>query len=99
MPKLADIIGQSVYVRSFVLDQNKAILVKILDVEAGGIWIEWQQKTEEILAILQTASTPVTPIFFLPYAQILWTHALLDTPALSEKAFGVGGPDLPPKGK
>ena len=97
MPKLTDIIGQSVYVRSDVLNTNKTILVKILDVDVGGIWIEWQEKTEEILAILQAASAPVTPIFFLPYAQILWTHALLDSPALSEKAFGVDGPDPPPK--
>jgi hypothetical protein len=97
MSKLTAIIGQSVYMRSQILDENKPVLVKILGVEVGGIWIEWQQKTEEILAALQLSSASKTPIFFLPYAHIQWINALLDSPALSEKAFGVGDSDPPPK--
>lgn len=89
MPKLTDIIGQSVLIKSRVLDDNKAVLVKLIDVENGGIWIESQPKTDELLEFLGVSAAPKTPIFFLPFAQIAWLQSWLEIQSLSEKSFGV----------
>jgi len=98
MPQLTSLVGRSVFVRSHVLDEEKPVLVKIVDVEESGLWIEWQAKTDEILQLLNVQTAPRTPIFFLPFAQIAWLHAWLEMPSLSEKGFGVDAPDQPPKG-
>lgn len=63
--------------------------VKLLNVEANGIWVEEQTLTERFLAKLDLPAFPKVITVFYPYAAI---HAILgNLPglSLSEKAFDV----------
>jgi hypothetical protein len=89
MPKLADYVGQTLLIRCIPIDEERPTVVKLIDVEAGGIWIESQKVTDHWLAELKIASSPKTLVWFLPYAKISWILGSEDYPALSEKALGV----------
>jgi hypothetical protein len=92
MPKLTDYVGQTILIRSIPIDEEKPTVVKLIDVEAGGIWIESQKITDHWLAELKVASAPKTFVWFLPYAKLSWILGSEDYPALSEKALGLGPP-------
>jgi hypothetical protein len=82
-------VGERILVRSDVLHAEPIMVVTLRGVEYGGIWIESQEMTNELLNRLGAQSAPRTPVFFLPFAQIHYMMAALDMPALGEKAFGV----------
>jgi hypothetical protein len=92
MPKLSDYVGQTVLIRSIPVDEQRPTVVKLVDVEAGGIWIESQDLTDHWLAELKVTSSPKTLVWFLPYAKISWIMGSEDYPALSEKALGLKQP-------
>ena len=46
MPKLSDSIGHTILLRSIPVDEQKPTVVKLIDVETGGIWIESQDLTD-----------------------------------------------------
>lgn len=90
MVTLADLVEQSVLIRSLVLDEQNPVFVKLLSVENGnGVWIESQKTTDHWLAMFKVTATPKTPVFFVPFSQIAWIMSFADYPALSEKSFGV----------
>jgi hypothetical protein len=97
MPSLKECVGNDILIRATCLD-DKPVFVKLIEVEAGGIWIESQVKTNEILKYLNAASAPRTPVFFLPFAAIAWISYWIEGPALSEESFGVVDPDQDQKG-
>lgn len=92
MPKLTDYVGRTVLIRSIPIDEDKPTVVKLVDVDAGGIWIESQKTTDHWLAELKITSSPRTLVWFLPYAKISWILGSEDYPALSEKALGIEPP-------
>jgi hypothetical protein len=65
------------------------IKVKLLGVEAGGLWIESQAITNAVPQTFEVASSPRTPVFFLPYHEIAVVFHYLPERALDEKAFGL----------
>ena len=63
--------------------------LKLLGVEAGGIWVESQYLTNFLLTQLGAASAPKTPVFFVPYSRIFFVFHGEGRTALNEEAFGV----------
>lgn len=61
----------------------------IRGVEGGGVWIESQALTNQVLAKLNLPSAPKTPIFFLAFHEMRFVWYAEDVPALNEGAFGV----------
>lgn len=92
MPKLSDSIGHTILLRSIPVDEQKPTVVKLIDVETGGIWIESQDLTDHWLGQVKVATSPKTLVWFVPYAKISWIMGSEDYPALSEKALGLERP-------
>lgn len=88
--KLEDLVGGSILVqmpRSG--DEARLWRMKLLGVEAGGIWVESQDITNRILQTVGVTSATRTPIVFLPYHQISLAMTSIPETALDEKAFGL----------
>jgi hypothetical protein len=89
MPSLEGLVGQTIVIRSEVLDVNLPAIVKLLAVENAGVWVESPKATEHYLSEFKRQTSPKTPVWFVPFAQIAWIMSSEDYPALSEKGFGV----------
>lgn len=86
---LSEFIGQEIGMLIPRIHQVKIQRIKLLGVEFGGVWIESQALTNDILRALGVPASPKTLVFFLPYHEI--TFAMVGVPgvALDEKSFGV----------
>lgn len=92
MPRLSEFEGQEI---NLVITDAKsvrglrALTVKLLNVDDGGIWVEDQNLMQSVLQELSLPAAPSSVAVFYTYAAI---HAILATIpglTLSEKAFGV----------
>lgn len=68
---------------------TKPVVVKLHGVEAGGLWLESQQATNDMLTKIGVQASPKTFVLFVPYHQISVVFATLDSPSLNETAFDV----------
>ncbi len=89
MSKLDKLIGQTIYAVVPLLHETEIQQLKLHDVEWGGLWVESQAFINAMLSKLGAQAAPRTPLFFLPYHQIKFAISPVDSPALSEKSFGV----------
>jgi hypothetical protein len=87
--QLSDFVGQTLGFIIPGIHPTTIQRVKILGVEAGGVWIQSQTLTNAVLEKFGAASAPKTMVFFLPYHAISVGFASIEEPALNEKAFGV----------
>jgi|HubBroStandDraft_2_1064218.scaffolds.fasta_scaffold291696_1 hypothetical protein len=62
---------------------------KLHGVEAGGLWLESQELTDNILKALGIATAPKTVALFVPYHHVQFVVGLVDQSSLSEKALGL----------
>lgn len=89
MTTLIDLVGKRILIRlSFQDDPERFQTVLLRNVEQGGIWLESQNLTDSFIGKGKTAS-PVTPLVFVPYPQIVWILVLQDVPSVSVSALGV----------
>lgn len=63
--------------------------VKLLGVEAGGVWIESQMMIDKVYSTVGRVSSERSPAFFFPYHQIEFAMVSIPGVALNEVAFGV----------
>ncbi len=87
--QLSECIGQQIGIFAPRLHAGKFLEVKLHGVEAGGIWIESQGLTNEVLETMGLSSAPRTLVLFLPYHEIGYVLKTIPGAALNEKAFGV----------
>jgi hypothetical protein len=66
--QLSEHVGQQIIINAQPLGGLQQ--VKLLGVEAGGVWIESQEITNQFLVHFKIATAPNTFVFFLPYGQI-----------------------------
>ena len=71
-------IGEIVIVRIPLLDDG-LLLIKLLGVEASGIWIESQSFTDRLMEKFRCTSSRTTPIVFVPYDKLDFIIASLDS--------------------
>lgn len=86
---LSDFVGLHIQIMAPDLHSEQIEIVKLLGVEAGGIWIESQMLTEDMLRRHNAAAMPMTIGFFLPYNKISFICAATEGISLDEKAFGL----------
>ena len=89
MRTLQNMIGEVIITRIPVLDADGLTLVKLLAIEAHGIWVESQDFTDELMQKFQVSSSRTTPIVFVPFHKIDFIIGSLDSLSLSEPAFGL----------
>jgi hypothetical protein len=82
-------IGESIFARVPIIDPNKPTLLKLHGVETGGVWIEYEAFTQEILSESGAVEAPRTPVVFLSLDKIDFVVGFVESTVLSEKAFGV----------
>jgi len=89
MMQLSDYIGQEIVLFIPALHTTDFQKVRLLGVEAGGVWIESQTLINIILKNAGIASAPKSLAFFYPYHELRFGFVGIGGPALNEKAFGV----------
>jgi hypothetical protein len=87
--QLSDYVGRDLVVLIPRLDPKVERKVRLHGAEAGGIWIESQQLTNELLSRIGVSIAPKTMIFFFPYAELVYAMTSIDQPALNETTLGV----------
>jgi hypothetical protein len=87
--QLADYVGQEIVMAIPFIHPIKFQRVKLLSVEAGGIWVESQTLINMVLKASATATAPGTLAFFFPYHEVKFGFVGIEGPALNEEAFGV----------
>ena len=85
--QLSDYIGTTLDIMIPWIDPTFAQSVKLLGVEAGGIWVESQTLTNHALKVIGQTSAPKSLAFFFPYHAVQSAFAAIEGPALDEKAF------------
>ena len=86
-------IGKEIIVLIPFIEPDHYQRVKLVGVEAGGIWIESQTMIDKVFSAVGEAASERTPIFFFPYHQIEFAMVPRDGVALNELAFGVASHD------
>ncbi|MGB9233965.1 MAG: hypothetical protein WCC04_06095 [Terriglobales bacterium] len=89
MIQLSDYIGQEIVLMIPTIDPVNLQKVKLLGVEAGGVWIESQTLINHILKRVGSATAPRSIAFLYPYHELRFGFVGIAGPALNEKAFGV----------
>ena len=87
--ELKSLVGENVLALIPRIDASVYQKVKLLGVESGGIWIESQHTTNQLLRFLGVQTAPKTLVIFFPYHEVAFVLSRLDVPSLDEKAFGV----------
>jgi len=85
--QLSDFIDKSIIVSVTALGGVKEVTLR--GVEAGGIWIESQEATNQLLTHFKTATSPNIFVFFVPYQKIEMITVPIPKVGLNEKAFDV----------
>lgn len=84
------LIGKHVLIASNAMgDATKLHNVILRGVESGGIWIESEELTADLLKMLKINVASKTSVFFLPYHRIALAISSIDRVALSESALGL----------
>lgn len=87
--QLSDYVGQQITILIPRMDEVKFQEATLHGVEVGGIWVEIQNYTNELLSKHNIQATPQTAVFFFPYHEIAYGVGSIPIPGLNEKAFGV----------
>jgi hypothetical protein len=94
MPNLAELKNKEVViqlVRPLLEAKSSVVKTYILDIEASGIWIEGSDLAEYLQKHLNSPLQR-TPVFFVPFSQIIWIYSSADHPYLSVKSLGLDTP-------
>lgn len=86
---LRSLVGETIIIRSSVLDPNDMTRVRLHRVESEGIWIESQAFTDEVMERCNTATSVSTLVQFIPFARIDYIVGSVRAVSLSERAFGL----------
>ena len=87
--QLSDFIGDSIFIVVPMIHKTELKEVKLVGVEAGGIWIESQEAINVILQSSGASAARNTPVLFLPYHQISLALTVRPGLSLDETAFGL----------
>jgi len=86
---LKDLVGKLVVMRVPALDRNDHVYVKLLRLEAAGLWVESHAYNQAMLDKYDLPSSASTLVLFLPYNSITYVVSSIQTIVLSEAALGL----------
>lgn len=87
---LKSFVGQPVVVQTRLLGKRMVLTLRAVD--RDGLIFEWPAFTEAVLKLNAAQASPTTPLFFVPFWQVVYVAALGELVSLSEEAFGIVGP-------
>jgi hypothetical protein len=89
---LEKLVGQAIIAKIPQLNSEVPLMYRLVALEHGGLWLESQDLTNQMLEFVSRPSSPKTLLLFVPLAQVAYILDSGDYPALSEKAFGLKAP-------
>jgi len=92
MKQLDELVGQELYGWIPVIHKTNLQPIRLHGVESGGVWLESDLLTQTFLTDSEKPALQ-KPLFFVPFQQIGYLVQPSGEIALSEKAFGLEGPD------
>jgi hypothetical protein len=63
--------------------------LKLVAIDAGGIWVESQDYVNEMLKKTKLQHAPLTPVLFLPFSSIEHLVYLHEAHSISEESLGL----------
>jgi hypothetical protein len=94
MPNLADLKGEKILIHllyPLLESKTNVLTIRLIDVESAGLWLEGSHFADYAEEKYKQPATK-TPVFPVPFSQILWVLSSLDEPYLSEKSLGAPTP-------
>lgn len=88
-PYLKELIGRLVVMKIPALDESELVFVKLLRLEAAGVWVESHRYNQEMLERYDMPESATTLVLFVPYASVAYVVSSVQKIALSESAFGL----------
>ena len=85
--KFADHLGEDIWL--IRQGEKDPVLVKLIDAEPAGIWVENQKLTNHLLTLAGLPALPKTPLVFLPFSEIAAAIIFAGGTSLNEASFGV----------
>ncbi len=86
---LSEMIGEEIILLIPFIEPDHYQKVKLLGVEAGGIWIESQEMMNQIFTAFGETASSRSLAFFFPYHELKFGMVPMPGMALNERAFGV----------
>jgi hypothetical protein len=86
---LQSFVGKTVAAVIPLMHKTKFQEITIRGVEHGGIWIESQALTNAMIKAAGLQDPSKTPVFFLPFSQIVLLMTSVEGMSVSEGAFGI----------
>jgi hypothetical protein len=71
--QLSDYIGREIAIRCPVISDLPA-RVKLLNVEAGGIWIEYPPFLHFPIKVIGQKTVPKSPVLFVPFHELRYVY-------------------------
>jgi hypothetical protein len=65
------------------INAERPVEVALHAVEAGGVWIECERLTDRVLKGAHSTMLDHTPIFFVPFTQLIWIAHSVPNPCVS----------------
>jgi hypothetical protein len=87
--RLSEFVGQTLTAWIPLIHTTHFQEVKLHGIDGGGVWIESQTITNQLLSIANVQDAPRTLVFFVPFHEIRFLMRSIDSPSLCEKAFGL----------
>jgi hypothetical protein len=75
--KLSDYIGKELAVVCPFISRDP-VRIKLLNVEAIGVWIECPLLMDRALKLLGQTNLPKSPVFFVPYHELRFVYETND---------------------
>jgi hypothetical protein len=82
---LQKLIGTDILAKIPAFKGNTLITLRLVSVEAGGIWVESQDFMEDMFSETEHTMTPKSFLLFLPFAQILAIYVMAESPWISRR--------------
>jgi hypothetical protein len=84
-PNLQSCVGKTVSISIPALTEKSIQELKLVALEAAGIWVSGQHITDLILPKLKLSAAAETPVVFVPFSQVLCLIESVPGVSLSEK--------------
>ena len=68
---------------------DQILELKLEGFDEGGIWVQSQKLTDQIMRKLNQTALPTTPVIFVPYSAFHYAFVQVNELSLSDEKFGL----------
>ena len=87
--RLRQMIGQTVVAKIPAIDPDDLVLVKLLEIEPVGVWVESEDYNQTMLRQFKMPTSTTTLLLFVPFSEIEFLVTSINSVSLSLRALGL----------